>query len=346
MQDLPIPVAYRLCRDLFRPRPIVYWLDFTASCFLGWGAFLVALREAVFSPLFIAAYLVSVFAVYRAAIFIHELAHLKKGTFSLFRKVWNGLIGIPFLVPSLAYQGVHYEHHRQAIYGTRRDGEYYPFVREGWAAVARFFFAHFLFPPLIFFRFLVLTPLSWFFSPLRRFLWQKASSLVIDPNYTRPDPTPEERRTWRIQETACFFYTAGVSFFMARGWLPVKAFWLWYAVGVGVFLANALRTLAAHRYREGGDDPMTVSQQFLDSVTVTGNPITTPLWAPVGLRFHAVHHLFPSMPYHNLGEAHRRLAARFGENTPYLQTVEKSLFSALGRLFRDIRTARKLSHPA
>ncbi len=25
------------------------------------------------------------------------------------------------------------------------------------------------------------------------------------------------------------------------------------------------------------------------------------LWAPVGLRYHATHHLFMSMPYHNLG---------------------------------------------
>ena len=34
----------------------------------------------------------------------------------------------------------------------------------------------------------------------------------------------------------------------------------------------------------------------------------TGLWAPVGLRYHATHHLFMSMPYHhNLSKAQRRL---------------------------------------
>jgi hypothetical protein len=28
---------------------------------------------------------------------------------------------------------------------------------------------------------------------------------------------------------------------------------------------------------------------------------------PLGLRYHALHHLFPSLPYHALGTAHRRL---------------------------------------
>ena len=41
------------------------------------------------------------------------------------------------------------------------------------------------------------------------------------------------------------------------------------------------------------------------------------LWAPVGLRYHALHHLLPSLPYHSLPEAHRRLAAQLGSGSTY-----------------------------
>jgi len=34
---------------------------------------------------------------------------------------------------------------------------------------------------------------------------------------------------------------------------------------------------------------------------------TPPGWAPVGLRYHALHHYFPGIPYHNLGFAYQRL---------------------------------------
>ena len=41
------------------------------------------------------------------------------------------------------------------------------------------------------------------------------------------------------------------------------------------------------------------------------------LWAPVGLRYHALHHLLPSMPYHSLGEAHRRLKQALPADSQY-----------------------------
>ena len=73
-------------------------------------------------------------------------------------------------------------------------------------------------------------------------------------------------------------------------------------------LVNQLRTLVAHAWESDGE-PMSLCAQFIDSVNVPPPGLAPLIWAPVGLRFHALHHLAPRVPYHNLAEAHRRLAA-------------------------------------
>jgi fatty acid desaturase len=60
---------------------------------------------------------------------------------------------------------------------------------------------------------------------------------------------------------------------------------------------------------------------------------TAELWAPVGLRYHALHHLFPSLPYHNLGKAHRRLMRELPADSPYRQTESPHLWASLRLLW-------------
>src|SRR3990170_904465 len=62
----------------------------------------------------------------RAGSFIHELTHIKKGAVRGFRLVWNLVIGVPLLVPSFMYEGVHNQHHAKTYYGTINDPEYLP----------------------------------------------------------------------------------------------------------------------------------------------------------------------------------------------------------------------------
>ncbi len=57
----------------------------------------------------------------------------------------------------------------------------------------------------------------------------------------------------------------------------------------------------------GTGSELTFQQQLLDSCDYPYRPWFTELWGPVGTRYHATHHLFPSIPYHNLGKAHRAL---------------------------------------
>lgn len=68
-----------------------------------------------------------------------------------------------------------------------------------------------------------------------------------------------------------------------------------------------------------------------------GQPVLDPLMAPVGLRFHATHHLFPSLPYHALGKAHRKLVQELPDNSLYLEASRASMFDALKRIWQETR---------
>ena len=103
---------------------------------------------------------------------------------------------------------------------------------------------------------------------------------------------------------------------------------------------NGLRTLAAHRYREPGGR-LTITEQLLDSVNHTGRPVLTELWAPVGLRFHALHHLFPGIPYHNLPAAHARIMRLLPPGSPYHRTEGRGLIATLRDLWRAARAERR-----
>ncbi|HUO56751.1 MAG TPA: fatty acid desaturase [bacterium] len=333
--SFPMAEAKKIVEDLFEPSALVYWADFLLNTSLGWGAFYLAVVSPDFSGKQILALVVSVFCLYRAVIFIHELTHLKKDTFTFFRIAWNLFCGFPFLVPSFTYMGVHIDHHKQKMYGTREDGEYLPFVLLGrWRIVL--FFITMLVVPLVFTLRFLLTPISYLIPPLRRLLWEYLSSLSIDPEWKRPAPQERDGKYWRLQEFITFLYLAIFWALLLKGTLPWKVFILWYLVSTLILLTNGLRTVGAtHCYRNPADHVLEFSEQFLDSVTVPGNVITTALWAPVGLRYHAVHHLFPGMPYHHLGEAHRRLTKQLPPNSVYHLTLRGSLFDGLAHLWRE-----------
>src|SRR5207237_6369605 len=111
----------------FKPNARVYWTDMLASAGIGWTAFALAVVST--TEIRAVALIVAAFALYRAVLFIHELTHLAVHELPAFRAAWNLLVGIPLLLPSFLYEGVHTDHHRQRSYGTPRDPEYVPFGR-------------------------------------------------------------------------------------------------------------------------------------------------------------------------------------------------------------------------
>ncbi len=338
----PINEARRIVQRLSGPRPEIYWPDFLASAAIGWGAFAWAVMHAYELPAYPVAVIIAALALYRAVIFIHELAHIPQRQFRAFRWVWNLLAGMPMLVPSFTYTRVHSDHHRARIYGTKLDGEYRPFgAGPRWKILLYPLESVFL-PALFVLRFVVLTPLCWASPGIRRIVWEQFSSLTIDLSYRRPPPGKGDDPHWRIEEAMAFVFGAGALVAMAAGWLPWSFGVSWYLVAVVIFFTNSLRTLAAHAYRNPEDGPpMGRVEEFLDSVNVPGFAPISALWAPVGLRFHATHHLFPSLPYHELPKAHRLLLAELSDTTAYRMTCRRSLLDALIRLWRDAGAARK-----
>lgn len=340
-REFPLREAHELVRDLMTPNPWIYWPDFLFHITLGWAAFATALYTPLFSVWQILACVVATFALYRAVIFVHELAHLKKGTFQTFRLVWNLICGIPLLIPSFTYDGVHNDHHKPDVYGTSKDGEYVPFATRKPTEMISYVLLSFALPLAFIGRFLLLTPLSYLIPPLRKFVWERASSLTIDMSYRRAENAIRNDKNWRLQEFATFLFAAIIIACIALDILPYRALILWYVIGMFIFFLNSLRTLAAHAYRNPGEHKMEFAEQYLDSINVPGNLFITGLWAPVGLRYHATHHLFMSMPYHNLGKAQRRLVNGLSDNTLYLQTLRKGLWDALRRIWSEASAATR-----
>jgi fatty acid desaturase len=320
--------------DTFRPDPWIYWSDLLASVGVGWSAFAVGARTPFGSPLCVVATLVAVVALLRAAIFIHELAHLKRRALPGLEAAWHLVVGLPFMLPSLMYVGSHSDHHRQTTFGTAQDPEYAPIARWSRLRIVGFIVSTLAVPLLLAMRWGVLGPLSSLVPPLRRLVVERASTLVINSNYRRPLPRGRQAIRWVLQEaaTAVIFWSvvAGAS----AGWVSPRWLMQWYIVAAGVVLVNQVRTLAAHRYDNDGMQ-LDSSEQLLDSLTLSGWPIPTVLAAPLGLRYHTLHHWLPTVPYHSLGALHRRLLAELPLDSPYRHTQWSGILATVRDLLRQ-----------
>ena len=333
--------ARRLVGDLNRPKPWIYWTDFLCSIILGhiflhlifvlprWNP----ISEWVIAGMAVC-YVATVLLYMRALMFIHELVHLPKKGFNGFRFAWNALCGIFFLVPSFLYYP-HLDHHRRKHYGTDHDGEYLPLSHSGRWMIVGFIGQALIIPFLGVARFLIISPICWIYPPARSFTHKFMSTMVVDPFYERHDASPKLMRIVLLQEFFCF---AWLVWFLVRGgimrgeWLD--PFWLVaYAVGVGLLVLNEFRTLGAHRWTNQ-EGEMTFEEQLLDSVNYPHHAWLSEMWGPIGTRYHALHHLFPSLPYHSLPLAHQRLMEGLPEDSPYRKTVAKSLSSEIIALWK------------
>ena len=325
-----IRAAAELTRDLTAPNPRIYWADFLSSTVIGYAAMALAIGTSSI-PVMLLAGAVSVLALYRAGLFIHEITHMRLSAVPGFWTGWHVLIGVPLLLPSFMYEGVHNLHHQRKRYGTVEDPEYLPLALMKWWTVPLFVLVSVFGPLALLVRYGVLGPLSLVMPPLRRLLVERYSGLVINPEFRRKPPQGEARRKWLITEVAASLWAMALIAGVASGIIPLRGFLIALAIVSGTIVVNQIRTLVAHLWANDGAE-MSVTAQYLDSVNVPPPSPLPALWAPVGLRYHALHHLLPGLPYHALGEAHRRLTAALAGESTYHRASYRGLPGLVAQL--------------
>jgi len=323
--------AVEQSRDISTPNPWIYWSDFLANAVVGYAASAMVIMSDSLVVMAVVG-IVAVLALYRAVGFIHEITHLREGALPGFKLGWNLLIGIPLQVPSFMYEEIHTQHHARTRYGTVEDPEYLPLAHMKPYSLPLFILAAAFGPVAFLFRFAVVAPLSLLLPPLRRVVVERYSALSINPAYRRRPPEGAFRREWMWEETGASIWGMFMITSVALvGWKPLLCY---FGIFSCVAVLNQLRTLVAHLWENDGP-AITVTAQFLDSVNVPPPGIIPVLWAPVGLRYHALHHLLPSLPYHSLGEAHRRLNKELGMDSTYAQANHPGLLVLVARIAKS-----------
>jgi len=327
-----VRLAYRLTSDLAKPNALIYWADLLLSAAIGYGALAVWYVYGMTTVGLVAA-LVAVLALYRGILFIHELTHLRKRTPRGFWTAWHVLIGVPLLLPSFLYEGIHTLHHAKAHYGTEEDPEYIQWSTGRRRDVALMVPISAAEPLFLVVRFLFVTPIAALIPSTRGYVLERMSAMIMNPRFRRKEPPPF-RTGWLVTEVATTLFAWTVLALTIAGIIPWQLVLMALAIWSVISIINMVRTMAAHHYENDGE-PVDVVSQLLDTVNVPPPALLPMLWAPVGLRYHGLHHLLPNLPYHSLGVAHRRLIAELPADSPYRATINRRISEVLVRLFRN-----------
>jgi fatty acid desaturase len=244
------------------------------------------------------------------------------------------LVGIPTLTPSTFFTGHHRDHHSQRVYGTPEDPEYVVNVcRRGSILNLLFYFMVVaLFPLAVFLRF-ALAPLTFISPNVREYVLKKLSAFTFNWGYERPIEKID-RKTFAALELACFLRAIAIPGAVVLGVTDPSRMFLLYSLGATVVVINQLRQLADHHF-EGDGENLSMSEHIRDSCNFTGKDPLTWLFFPYAIQYHALHHMFPSMPYHNLANAHQYLTKELPSGSPYHELTQPGWWSVAKEMLRN-----------
>lgn len=324
-----------LVKDLFTPNLTYYFTDLAISYSLMIVGAVLWIGAFDALPVWVtgAGFVVSVYGAYRSFLFIHENVHLPKKQFAPFVTVWDLLVGSIFLLPTFMYES-HMDHHIPKKYGTSKDPEYLPMGGKSYGRLLWFMIEHVILTPLmVLTRFVLGLPIRLLLPAFSRFLDERFTALIINFSYVR---TKKVHTPKVIQmEITALLFACLLTWLIISGILDPIYLIKGFAIIIATLFINGLRTLAAHRYANDGLAILTEEEQLIDSINYVGNPMIGLFMAPIGLRYHALHHLFPTIPYHNLDIAHDRIMAAIDDDDPYHQTLVTSFAKTLLTMPQD-----------
>jgi fatty acid desaturase len=284
----------------------------------------------------VALFLLSSIALYRGLSFNHEVSHFER-ILPKFELTYNILFGFPSRVPAYSLK-THNYHHGIKTFGTAGDPEYENWTEKEAYYLLRPLVLSLLYPVILTLRFAIIP----FFYPAlssknKKNIHEKISSFVMNAKFKRPFSN-EDYKDMITQDLTCLAYFVAFTAITSYFGVFKMAFGIWYLQIVFISLMNTHRALVAHRYQIHRANPAQTARdmQVNDSVTIEGS-LLTEIWAPIGLRYHSTHHMFPSIPYYNLGKAHRRIKAAIDADHPYSKTIEPNFFVAYSKLVASCR---------
>ncbi len=302
--------------DFFEVKAAKYWTDLVLCTVVAYVAAGIYLSSPLFSWKQIAAFPFAVFWLYRSNSMVHEVCHLNRSQLPSFRVAWNVLLGVPTLFPSTFFTSHHRDHHSGRHYGTPQDPEYIVNVfTPGSMASTIFYFAHVLVYPVFALLRFMFAPISYLHPTWRDFTLRRLSSFTLNWRYER-NISRLDRRTFNVIEILCCLRAWMIPIGVGIGISDWTRIPLMYLLAMTILFFNQMRLFADHHFESDGQR-MSLSDHVTDSCNYSNNDFFTWLFFPFTIRFHALHHLFPTIPYHNLPAAHEHLSNHLPSSSLY-----------------------------
>lgn len=310
-----------LPKEVFEINLKTYCSDIIICVSIGWLAFIVSGKVQLFSWSFFLCFIVATIALYRAMGFIHEICHQQKNKkFKSFVTLWHIFVGIPLLLPSSFYD-CHLEHHNYKKYKTEYDPQYPALKGNRFAIIKLVLLDPLLFPLNLIIRLLILSPLSILSPPLRSFLYCKFSS-IAKRDFVAHFNNKQKELLAKVEINILIFWSIVILLIVFKI-IPLIYLAIWYFLVAAIWSLTFFRSLGEHSHDNLIETSLTVEEYLLDSFTYSRGGwqkfMYFPMYIP-GIRYHALHHLCPAIPYHNLPKAHQFLRENLPEDNLYLQT--------------------------
>lgn len=302
--------------DFYAIKAWDYWKDLILCAVCAYAAASVYLAAPFTSVLKYIAFPFAVFWMYRASSMVHEVSHLSKKQLNSFKVGWNILLGIPTLFPSTFFSSHHRDHHSGRHYGTPQDPEYIVNVFTPGSIAGSIFFVVYLavYPIFVLLRFM-LAPISYLNPTWREFTLKRLSSFTLNWKYER-NVNRIDHKYFNTVELLCCVRAWMIPLALVMGvttWTRIPQL---YLLAISILFCNQMRFLADHHFESDGDQ-MSMEDHVVDSCNYSKNDFLTWVFFPFTIRYHALHHLFPTIPYHNLPAAHAHLTNSLPADSVY-----------------------------